>query len=57
MEDSDKRPKFGNRHLTSEDDVYKFNAWDDVPLDPETLGFVIMQIEENASSKLTEEKV
>lgn len=53
---ADKRPKFGNRHLTNEDDVFQFNAWDDVPLDPETLGQVVRTIEANASAKVAEEK-
>ena len=54
---ADKRPKFGNRHLTNEDDVFQFNAWDDAPLDPETLGQVVRTIEANASAKVAEEKV
>ena len=56
MQDSlpmfDKRPKFGNRHLNNETDVFNHNAWDNVIWDEEFRKDVITKIDANSNEKL-----
>lgn len=52
----DKRPAFGNRHLSENSDIYQHNAWDNVDWDEEFKNSVIEKIDVNSKQKLSVEK-
>ena len=52
----DKRPKFGNRHLENDSDVFQHNAWDNVTWEEEFRKEVVDRIDANAASKVTDDK-
>ncbi|XP_055387165.1 tRNA N(3)-methylcytidine methyltransferase Mettl2 isoform X2 [Condylostylus longicornis] len=61
MEDKDfeteKRPAFGNRFLTDENDVFKHNAWDNVEWNEEQELQAKLAIEKNSKIKFTDEDI
>ncbi|XP_065571832.1 tRNA N(3)-methylcytidine methyltransferase METTL2-like isoform X2 [Artemia franciscana] len=50
----DKRPQFGNRHLKNENQVFDFNAWDDVEWTEEKLKEAEEKVRNNSSQPLDE---
>ncbi|XP_023305207.2 methyltransferase-like protein [Lucilia cuprina] len=55
LEDTDvKRPKFGNRFLTKEDDVFTHNAWDNVEWDEEQEQQALQAVAKNSTVKMPE---
>ncbi|KAM7356590.1 methyltransferase-like protein isoform 2-T2 [Cochliomyia hominivorax] len=53
-ESRDKKPKFGNRFLTNEDDVFTHNAWDNVEWDEEQEQQALEAVVKNSSIKMPE---
>jgi len=57
MAESDsKREQFGNRHLTQEQDVFEFNAWDNVEWDQELIEQAEEKVKKNSSNLVPVEK-
>lgn len=54
-EQAEKRKKFGNRFLTSDDDVFKHNAWDNVQWDEEQLRLAAERVAVNSASLVDEQ--
>ncbi len=54
--ESSKREAFGNRHLTGEENVFQFNAWDNVEWDQELVEQAIDKIRANSSVLVPDEK-
>ncbi|CAB4056032.1 Uncharacterized methyltransferase-like protein SPBC21C3.07c,O-methyltransferase 3,Methyltransferase-like protein 6,Methyltransferase-like protein 2-A,Methyltransferase-like protein 2,Methyltransferase-like protein,tRNA(Thr) (cytosine(32)-N(3))-methyltransferase,Methyltransferase-like protein 2A,Methyltransferase-like protein 2B [Lepeophtheirus salmonis] len=52
-----KRPLFGNRHLTKEKDVFSHNAWDDVEWDEEQEAQAKASVAANSKIKLTSDEI
>jgi len=55
--ESGKRPQFGARYLTQEQDVFKHNAWDDVEWDPEQEKYAQEIVDKNCANKFSCEQV
>lgn len=51
-----KREAFGNRKLTDSENVYKFNAWDNVEWDEELIEQAVAKIKVNSSVLVPQEK-
>ncbi len=51
-----KREAFGNRHLTDEENVFQFNAWDNVEWDQELVQQAMNKIRDNSSVLVSQEK-
>ncbi|XP_053684583.1 tRNA N(3)-methylcytidine methyltransferase Mettl2 [Sabethes cyaneus] len=52
-----KRPQFGNRFLSENDDVYQHNAWDNVEWDDELEKAALDSVLKNSSQKLKAEDI
>lgn len=55
--DAEKRPQFGTRTLSNQDDVYQHNAWDNVEWDDDFKREVITKIEQNSASPMSEQQI
>ena len=51
-----KREAFGNRHLTEDQNVFQFNAWDNVEWDQELIEQAVEKIKVNSSVLVPQEK-
>ncbi|XP_055529553.1 tRNA N(3)-methylcytidine methyltransferase Mettl2 [Wyeomyia smithii] len=52
-----KRPQFGNRFLSENDDVYQHNAWDNVIWDDEQEQAALESVRKNSSQKLEPDQI
>lgn len=50
-----KRPQFGNRVLSNDDDVFRHNAWDNVSWDKEQEELAQMKVNDNSTVTLSME--
>ncbi|OWR44988.1 methyltransferase protein 2-A [Danaus plexippus plexippus] len=57
MENTDKRPQFGNRLLENVDEVFKHNAWDNVQWDVEQEEAAAKKVQQNSVIKLSDENI
>ncbi|XP_076232460.1 methyltransferase-like protein [Calliopsis andreniformis] len=56
-ESNEKRPQFGNRTLSSNDNVFQHNAWDNVTWDEEQQKLAQLKVNENSTVTLPDEKI
>ncbi|XP_041978993.1 methyltransferase-like protein isoform X2 [Aricia agestis] len=57
MEDTEKRPQFGNRLLENVDEVFKHNAWDNVQWNEEQERTAAEKVEQNCIVTFSEERL
>ncbi|XP_058981928.1 tRNA N(3)-methylcytidine methyltransferase Mettl2-like [Musca domestica] len=53
--EAEKRPAFGNRFLTNQDDVFSHNAWDNVEWDEEQEQHALQAVQKNSTVKMSDE--
>ncbi|XP_033205049.1 methyltransferase-like protein [Bombus vancouverensis nearcticus] len=54
---NDKRPQFGNRVLSSSDNIFQHNAWDNVVWDEEQQKLAQLKVNENSTIILSDERI